>query len=184
MRACVRSHARDACVCGTPTCTSSARRLLPPEAVLVWHAGHTPAVGALRGRLLGGVGVQAGPRQRGALPPPARDVMGLVHGGGFVLCGAGADLGAMGKLGGDTAADDVQAVRCLNRIIRWLPDGIAMEADPRHAELLATMRVRPASRPARRASRRSEKPTAARARVRLPVRRHLLTALQGWVSRR
>ena len=37
-------------------------------------------------------------------------------------------------------------MRCLNRVIRWLPDGIALEADPRHAELLAAM-LGPAARP-------------------------------------
>ena len=41
----------------------------------------------------------------------------------------------VGKLGG--GAGDVQELRSLNRIIRWTPQGLRYEADPRHAEQLA-----------------------------------------------
>ena len=34
---------------------------------------------------------------------------------------------------------NVQEIRCLSRIIRWDADGVMLEADPRHAELLAAM---------------------------------------------
>ena len=79
--------------------------------------------------------------------------MGLVHGDGVVFCGAGADLDrvaaelamtsslkALGELGGDATKGGAQALRCANRSIRRLPDGIALEADPRHAGMLAAMR--------------------------------------------
>ena len=48
-------------------------------------------------------------------------------------------LKVMGQLGGDLKAGDVQEVRCFSRVVRWLPDGTATEADPRHAELLAAI---------------------------------------------
>ena len=40
-----------------------------------------------------------------------------------------------GRLG--NGAGDVQEVRLLNRVIRWTPQGLLYEADPRHAEQLA-----------------------------------------------
>ena len=40
----------------------------------------------------------------------------------------------VGRLGG--GIKDMKEVRILNRILRWMPDGISYEADPRHAELL------------------------------------------------
>ena len=89
----------------------------------------------------------------------SRDITGPTHGDDFVLCGADADLDwvaaklsedillkVVGKLGGDKHKGDVQEVRCLNRISRWLPNGLVVEADPRHAELLAAM-LGPAARP-------------------------------------
>eukprot|EP00969_Alexandrium_andersonii_P066677 2939856-Alexandrium_andersonii.AAC.1 len=39
-----------------------------------------------------------------------------------------------GRLGG--GASDLQKVKLLNRIIRWTPEGLLYEADPRHAEQL------------------------------------------------
>ena len=39
-----------------------------------------------------------------------------------------------GKLGGDAA--DVKEVRLLGRSLRWTPEGLTYEADPRHAEIL------------------------------------------------
>eukprot|EP00969_Alexandrium_andersonii_P289004 12774124-Alexandrium_andersonii.AAC.1 len=39
-----------------------------------------------------------------------------------------------GRLGGGPS--DLQEVRLLNRIIRWTPDGLLYEADPRRAEQL------------------------------------------------
>eukprot|EP00969_Alexandrium_andersonii_P183117 8091220-Alexandrium_andersonii.AAC.1 len=41
---------------------------------------------------------------------------------------------AEGRLGG--GAKDLQEVKLLSRIIRWAPEGILYEADPRHAEQL------------------------------------------------
>ena len=83
---------------------------------------------------------------------PGRCLAGHVHGDDFVFCGKGAALAwvaeelgktillkVVGVLGGDPQAGDVQEARCLNRVIRWSPEGIALEADPRHAELLAAM---------------------------------------------
>ena len=45
-------------------------------------------------------------------------------------------LKTVGRLGGEPERGDVQEIRCLNRVLRWQLTGIAMEADPRHAELL------------------------------------------------
>eukprot|EP00975_Prorocentrum_lima_P029895 6271851-Prorocentrum_lima.AAC.1 len=39
-----------------------------------------------------------------------------------------------GRLGGSRG--DLQEVKLLNRIIRWTPEGLLYEADPRHAEQL------------------------------------------------
>eukprot|EP00969_Alexandrium_andersonii_P012065 526177-Alexandrium_andersonii.AAC.1 len=39
-----------------------------------------------------------------------------------------------GRLGGGPL--DLREVKLLNRIIRWTPDGLLYEADPRHAEQL------------------------------------------------
>ena len=36
--------------------------------------------------------------------------------------------------------DDQKELRVLNRIIRYRPEGIAYEADPRHAEILQVAR--------------------------------------------
>ncbi len=71
----------------------------------------------------------------------------IVHGDDFVLSGtAGAldDVKArmherfllkeLGRLGGDPG--ELRELRVLNRIIRWTPQGLKYEADPRHAELL------------------------------------------------
>ena len=90
---------------------------------------------------------------------PTRGIMGLVNGDDFVFSGADKDLGwvatglaraillkVMGMLGGDVKAGDVQEIRCLNRVIRWEDEGLTMEADPRHAELLAAM-LGPAATP-------------------------------------
>ena len=83
---------------------------------------------------------------------PTRDILALVHGDDFVFCGMDPELEwiakelaatillkRVGKLGGDEKNGDVREVRCLNRAIRGLPGGLTMEADPRHAELLAAM---------------------------------------------
>mgnify|MGYP002810434541 CR=1 FL=1 len=40
----------------------------------------------------------------------------------------------MGLLGGDE--DDCKELCILNRVLRWAPEGIRYEADPRHAEIL------------------------------------------------
>jgi hypothetical protein len=40
----------------------------------------------------------------------------------------------IGQLGGDK--DDLREIRVLNRVLRWTDDGILLEADPRHQEIL------------------------------------------------
>ena len=74
----------------------------------------------------------------------------LLHGDDFVACGGDAALDwlatelqkvillkVVARLGGD--AGDAKEARCLNRVLRWTDRGICLEADPRHAELLAAM---------------------------------------------
>eukprot|EP00969_Alexandrium_andersonii_P270376 11950373-Alexandrium_andersonii.AAC.1 len=44
-----------------------------------------------------------------------------------------------GRLGGSPS--DLQEVKLLNRIVRWAPEGLLCEADPRHAgQLLRDLR--------------------------------------------
>jgi hypothetical protein len=75
------------------------------------------------------------------------EVQCVVHGDDFVFVGKGEDLAKiekqmqagfliklMGRLGGD--ADDCKELCILNRVLRWMPEGIRYEADPRHAEIL------------------------------------------------
>ena len=77
-----------------------------------------------------------------------RDLRCVVHGDDFAFARGDEDLDwvqkkmeesflikIVGKLGPD--ADDLKEIRILNRILRWLPEGIQYEADPRHAEILA-----------------------------------------------
>ena len=87
----------------------------------------------------------------------------MVHGDDFVFCGGpealkwvAKELGkavllkVVGILGGDAKAGEVHEARCLNRVIRWTPQGLTLEADPRHAELLGAMlgpRATPLSAP-------------------------------------
>ena len=40
----------------------------------------------------------------------------------------------IGQLGGDR--NDLKELRVLNRVLRWTDDGILLEADPRHQEIL------------------------------------------------
>jgi len=74
-------------------------------------------------------------------------VRAVVHGDDFVLAGSRGALAwahrafeesfltkVVGCLGG--APDEVQELRILNRVVRWGPEGISYEADPRHAEIL------------------------------------------------
>ena len=81
---------------------------------------------------------------------PRRNLRCLVHGDDFLLAGGDRDLDWAvarlrqdillkdgGRLGG--GAQDAKEVRCLNRVLRWTPDGYEVEADPRHAEILAAM---------------------------------------------
>ena len=78
----------------------------------------------------------------------SRDLIVVVHGDDFSFAGAEADLEwvsgelesrillkRVGTLGGDSW--DLKELRVLNRVLRWRGWGIAYEADPRHAELLA-----------------------------------------------
>ena len=87
-----------------------------------------------------------------------RDLMVVVHGDDFTFAGNENDLDwvhkaleprillkKVGVLGGD--AGDSKELRILNRVLRWEAWGIAYEADPRHAELLAqALGPEPASR--------------------------------------
>ena len=76
------------------------------------------------------------------------DVRCVVHGDDFTFTGCDAELDKVqrameaeflckveGRLGGGAA--DLQEARLLNRVIRWTPEGLRYEADPRHAEQLA-----------------------------------------------
>lgn len=82
----------------------------------------------------------------------SRDLVALVHGDDFFLCGEDKDLDwvhrelektillkVVGRLGGEPEKGDVQELRCLNRVLRWQHNGVLLEADPRHAEILAAM---------------------------------------------
>jgi hypothetical protein len=73
-----------------------------------------------------------------------------VHGDDFVFTGVGHELAwartelervvllkVVGVLGSEK--DDQKELRVLNRIFRYKPEGIAYEADPRHAEILQAM---------------------------------------------
>jgi hypothetical protein len=71
----------------------------------------------------------------------------IVHGDDFVLSGTAAALDEvkarmherfllkeLGRLGGDPG--ELRELRVLNRIVRWTPQGLKYEADPRHGEIL------------------------------------------------
>ena len=73
----------------------------------------------------------------------------VVHGDDFTFAGPATALAwaeaamhkqflmkVVGRLGPD--ADDMKEIRVLNRVLRWTAQGIAYEADPRHAEILMT----------------------------------------------
>ncbi len=79
----------------------------------------------------------------------ARGLRCVVHGDDFVLAGAPSELEwfklavgdsfltkEVGTLGGDTG--QVSELRILNRVVRWRPEGLTYEADPRHADILRT----------------------------------------------
>ena len=96
----------------------------------------------------------------------SRDLVVLIHGDDFVFAGAAADLvwvhkeleqrillKKVGTLGSDSG--DVQEIRILNRVLRWTEEGIAYEADPRHADILVqalgsdpSSRATPGAKPA------------------------------------
>jgi hypothetical protein len=78
---------------------------------------------------------------------PQWDLRCVVHGDDFVFAGGDDDLAwvqsemdkrflvkVIGKLGGD--AGDLSELRVLNRVLSWGPEGIRVEADPRHQEIL------------------------------------------------
>ena len=78
---------------------------------------------------------------------PARDIRCVVHGDDFTFTGHDGDLNwiqsemekaFLCKVGGrlGNGVGDVQEVRLLNRVIRWTPEGLLYEADPRHVEQL------------------------------------------------
>jgi hypothetical protein len=75
------------------------------------------------------------------------EVRGIVHGDDFVLSGRAAALDVvkagmherfllkeLGRLGGGEG--ELRELRVLNRVIRWTPEGLKYEADPRHAEIV------------------------------------------------
>ena len=77
----------------------------------------------------------------------ARGVACMVHGDDFVFLGRDKQLDevkaemesrflikCLGRLGGEKG--DIQEIRVLNRVIRWTPQGLLYEADPRHVEIL------------------------------------------------
>ena len=76
-----------------------------------------------------------------------RDVRALVHGDDFTLSGKEKDLiwiadifkkkyitKVRGILGPE--AHDLKSITILNRIVEWHENGITLEADPRHVDLL------------------------------------------------
>ena len=90
---------------------------------------------------------------------PERDMLALIHGDDFLVCGSDENLEwlaehlsktvwvkVVGKLGGQPEKGDVRELKCLNRIITWEEQGISLEADPRHAEILTAM-LGPEARP-------------------------------------
>ena len=81
---------------------------------------------------------------------PWRNILCLAHWDDFLLAGEGRDLDwAFARLSHDillkdggrlgAGPQDAKEVRCLNRVLRWTPDGYETEADPRHAEILGAM---------------------------------------------
>ena len=70
---------------------------------------------------------------------PQRGLRCIVHGDDCVFTGVGHELAwnkvvllkVLGVLG--SGKDDQKELRVLNRAIRYRPEGIAYEADPRHA---------------------------------------------------
>ena len=91
------------------------------------------------------VGFVAGRANAVTFYHPARDVKMVVHGDDFVIEGFEKDLkwveGVLkakyplkmrGILGPENT--DAKEIHVLNRLIRWTPDGITLEADPKHAE--------------------------------------------------
>ena len=77
----------------------------------------------------------------------SKDLSCVVHGDDFVFAGVESDLEwarqqmeksflvkVIGRLGGDK--QDVRELRVLNRVLSWRSEGIQLEADPRHQEIL------------------------------------------------
>ena len=76
---------------------------------------------------------------------PVRDILVVVHGGDFTFSGLEEDLiwirdlmaswfeiKVRGILGGD--ARGVKEIIILGRVVRWTPNGIEYEADPKHRQ--------------------------------------------------
>ena len=79
---------------------------------------------------------------------PVKEIRAVVHGDDFTFVGEDAGLDWVekemaqrflckveGRLGG--GKDDLREARLLNRVLRWTPQGLLYEADPRHVEILA-----------------------------------------------
>ena len=74
------------------------------------------------------------------------DTTVMVHGDDVVGIGKPQELAKLRKVLEDKyklkvetlsgASEDVQEVKILNKIVRWTPNGLELEADPRHAELV------------------------------------------------
>ena len=99
------------------------------------------------GNTLKGAGFTAGRTSPCQFHHPARDMMVFLHGDDFVSSGSVEDLKLLEKVlsakysiktttigEGEKLAKEV---RILNRIVRWRPgEGVTIEADPRHLEIL------------------------------------------------
>ena len=103
---------------------------------------------ALYTSTLQGFGFERGRASACCFHHPLRGLRCVVHGDDFTFTGYDEDLSWVqasmekaflcqvgGRLGG--GAGDVQEVRLLSRVIRWTPQGLLYESDPRHAEQLA-----------------------------------------------
>ena len=106
-----------------------------------------PRIGKLNIRVLRGLDFTQGKSSPCVFRCKSRDLSVVIHGDDFTLLGPHDQLNwftlqlsdkfqvkMRGIMGPDEG--DVKEMRLLNRIVRWLPDGIRYEADQRHAEIL------------------------------------------------
>ena len=75
---------------------------------------------------------------------PSKKAAVIVHGYDFVAVGCDESLQRTRRTLEEKykikvqvlGPDEEQEIRVLNKIIRWTPEGIELEADPRHAEIV------------------------------------------------